>query len=199
MMNNHKVLVIKLGYSETLNGEMGFIPSPGDVLRTTVILHRFKDYHVSWLVDEKAASLLKNNPYVHRILIFNSITTLQLQAERFDTVINFEKVPGICALSDSIQAWRRFGFRFDPNEGKAQAYDGTEQVLNMSADMELKKTAGKYWQEALFEMLGGTWDGEEYILGYQPKSTEIYDLGFNHHVGSKWPNKAWPESYWKEL
>ena len=130
-MSKEKVLIIKLGYSETLDGEIGMITSLGDVLRSTVLLHLYKNAHVTWLVDEKAFLLLKGNPFVHRILSYDLTSVLQLQSERFDTVINLEKVPGVCAFSDSINAWRRYGFRFDPENGVAFAYDGSQHELEI--------------------------------------------------------------------
>jgi heptosyltransferase II len=194
-----KVLIIKLGYSETLDNEIGTSTSLGDVLRTTVILNYFKEDDVAWLVDEKAYPLLENNPYIRRIFIFNLESVLQLQHERFDTVINLEKGPGICAFSDSVNAWRRFGFRFDSGHGIAQAYDGAEKVLSLCLDLEKKKGNLKYWQEALASMIGRKWDQEGYVLGYKPDNKVIYDIGFNWSVGDKWKNKAWPQEYWHEL
>jgi len=38
-----KILIIKLGYSETLDPEIGRVPSLGDVLRTTPILHALRE------------------------------------------------------------------------------------------------------------------------------------------------------------
>ena len=193
-----KVLIIKLGYSETLDKEIRTTTSLGDVLRTTVILNFFKSGSVTWLVDEKAYPLLENNPYIRRILIFNLESVLQLQREKFDTVINLEKGPGICAFSDSINAWRRFGFRFDVTEGVAQAYDGAEKVLSFCLDLEKKKSNLKYWQDALASMVERKWiEKEEYILGYKPHSSIQYDIGFNWAVGDKWPNKTWPKKHWK--
>ncbi len=194
-----KILIIKLGYSETLDKEIMTTTSLGDVLRTTVILNFFKNDNITWLVDEKAYPLLENNHYIRRILIFNLESVLQLQREKFDTVINLEKGPGICAFSDSINAWERFGFRFDENEGIAQAYDGAEKVLSLCLDLEKKKGSHKYWQEALVSMIGKKWKEEDYILGYKPKSSVKYDIGFNWVVGEKWPNKAWLKKYWKKL
>lgn len=195
-----KVLIIKLGYSETLDKEIGTTTSLGDVLRTTVILNYFKDDDVTWLVDEKAYHLLEGNPFINRILIFGLDSALQLQHERFDTIINLEKGPGICAFSDSIDAWRRFGFRFDSEKGVAQAYDGAEMVLSLCLDLEKKKENIKFWQDALASMIGKRWTGkEEYILGYKPRSEVKYDIGFNWVVGDKWPNKAWPKKNWQKL
>ena len=194
-----KVLIIKLGYSETLDKEISTVSSLGDVLRTTVILNFLKGNDISWLVDKKAAPLLAGNPCIKRILIYNIETVLQLQRERFDTVINLEKVPGLCALADSINAWRRFGFRFDGYQGRAQSYDGAEKVLSLSLHLDEKRKSKKYWQQALAEMIGKSWKGEEYVLGYKPKGRIGYDIGFNWVTGNKWKNKAWPEEYWKEL
>lgn len=194
-----KVLIIKLGYSETLDKEISATTSLGDVLRTTVILHFFKKDHVSWLVDEKAFPLLECNPNIQRILIYNLETVLQLQRERFDTVINLEKVPGLCALADSINAWRRFGFRFDEVRGKAQSYDAAEKVLSLCLHLEEKRKSKRYWQEALAEMIDKKWGKEKYILGYNPRNKINFDIGFNWAAGGKWKNKSWPKEYWQEL
>ncbi|MEI8176343.1 MAG: glycosyltransferase family 9 protein [Candidatus Omnitrophota bacterium] len=194
-----KVLIIKLGYSETLDSEISRTTSLGDVLRTTAILHFFKDDQVSWLVDEKAYPLLDGNPLIDRILVYNLETVLQLQKERFDTVVNLEKVPGICALADSINAWRRFGFRFDVHTGKAQSYDNAEKVLSLCLHVDEKRKSGTYWQEALVGMIGQRWNKESYILGYRPKNKIQFDIGFNWATGEKWKNKAWPKEHWQKL
>jgi len=195
----HKVLIIKVGYSETLASEVSNITSYGDVLRSTVLLHLYKDDHVTWLVDEKALPILKNNPYIDRILIYNLTSVLQLKAEHFDTIINLEKVPGLCALSDSIKSWRRYGFRFDVETGDTEAYDGSQTILDVCRNVDKKRNRNTCWQEGLFEMVESQWKDEDYILGYNPKSEEKFDIGFNYQVGNKWPLKAWPEKYWKEL
>lgn len=195
-----KTLIIKLGYSETLDAEIGTTTSLGDVLRTTVILNYFKGDDITWLVDEKAYPLLEGNPLIRRILIFNLETVLRLSRERFDTVINLEKGPGICAFSDSVNAWRRFGFRFDADRGVAQAYDGAEKVLSLCLDLEKKKGNLRYWQDALASMIGRKWSkNDDYLLAYRPKAAVRYDVGFNWAVGDKWPNKAWPKAHWKRL
>ncbi len=198
-MAKEKVLIIKLGYSETLVDEISHTSSLGDVLRSTVLLPLFKDAHVTWLVDESAISLLKGNKLIKRILPYDLTTVLQLQAERFDTIVNLEKVAGICALSDSLTAWRRCGFRFDPDSGTAKAYAGSQQALEICSSPEDKIAHTNYWEEILFSMVDSQWHGEIPTLGYKPRSKVKYDIGFNHNVGAKWPLKAWPAEYWKEL
>ncbi len=199
MNKKSKVLIIKVGYSETLDPEISTMTSYGDVLRTTVLLHPFKADHVTWLVDERAYPILKGNEYIDRIMIYNLSSVLQLQAEQFDTVINLEKVPGLCALTDSIKAWQRYGFRFDERTGCAEAYDGTQKALAVCLDIEKKRRDTSFWQERLYEMVNAKWNGEEYIIGYKPKSEITYDIGFNHQVGNKWSSKSWPMDCWKKL
>ncbi len=199
MQKKHKVLIIKVGYSETLTADVGNLTSYGDVLRTTVLLHLYKDDHVTWLVDEKAFPIIKDNHYIDRPLIYNLTSTLQLLSEQFDTIINLEKVPGLCALSDRINAWRRYGFRFDSQTGEAEAYDGSHVVLETCRNIEEKRNRKAFWQEGLFQMVGAEWHGEEYVLGYKPKTEEKYDIGFNYFVGNKWPLKAWPMENWEIL
>ena len=194
-----RVLIIKLGYSETLVDEISRKTSLGDVLRSTVLLEHFKDSRVTWLVDEKAVALLKGNPLIDRIFPYDLTSVLQLQAERFDTVVNLEKVAGICAFSDGLNAWRRFGFRFDPDAGVAMAYDGSHQVLEICKNPDDKMGSGRYWEDVLFEMVGSKWNHETPKIGYKPKSKEHIDIGFNHQVADKWPVKAWPHNYWVQL
>ena len=194
-----KVLIIKLGWSETLDAEISRTSSLGDTLRTTVVLHELQYRHVTWLVDEKAFPLIENNPFIHRPLIYDLTSVLQLQQERFDTVINFEKVPGLCALADNIKARRHMGFGFNSVRGEAVSNDGCERVFSLCRDRDEKRVHRIPWQKMLIEMVGGTWNNQEYILGYKPQAKETFDFGFNHAVGKKWPTKNWPQNKWEHL
>lgn len=200
MQKTEKVLIIKAGYSEFLEEERDSrTVSLGDVLRITPLLHLYKDKHVTWITDEKAFPLLEGNPYIDRLLRLDWLTFHQLQKERFDTLINLEKVPGICAFADDIYTVRRYGFRFDSESRKAKAYESAMEVLAVSSDIESKKSNNKTVQELLFEMVGAKWNGEEYVLGYKPQTKEEYDICLNTLVGKKWPIKAWPTHYWDAL
>jgi len=138
-MDKKKVLIIKTGFSEILDKDHSMIVSLGDVLRTTVILHKYKNEKVTWVTAEKALPLLENNPYIERLLAYDFTTILQLESEEFDIIINLEKVPGICALADKIKAWKKYGFRFNTKTGKAEAYDLAFEVLAVSSDSKMKK------------------------------------------------------------
>lgn len=198
-----KILIIKLGYSETLAPEIDRVPSLGDVLRTTAILwalkEKYPDSYITWLVDKHAEPILNKNPLIDRILVWDNFVPFQLMREKFDTLINLEKIPGVCALADMIDAWVKYGFRFESTNG---TYHGYEKGMNVINYIDGKKNAGissSIWQKVLIEMLDVPWREQEYIIGYTPKSNTTFDIGLNHQVGSKWPDKAMPANKWKEL
>ncbi|MFH1583676.1 MAG: glycosyltransferase family 9 protein [Actinomycetota bacterium] len=191
---------MKTGYSEVLdNGDGSQKVSFGDILRTTPLLHVYPDAHVTWVTDEAAFPLLKGNNYIDRLLHLNFTNAMHLLDESFDTIINLEKNHDICKFSGKLKAWRRYGFRFDERTNKAEAYDRASEILTVSSDSKIKKENKKTVQELLFNMIGKEWKGEEYILGYVPKSREVYDIGFNTIVGKKWPTKLWPSENWDKL
>jgi len=201
MGKKEKVLIIKTGYSEFLEEEKDSrIASYGDILRTTPLLHLYKNSHVTWVTDIKAFPLLEGNPYIDKLLRYDFTTALQLTSEEFDIVINLEKIPGICALSDKIRARKsRYGFTFNTQTGAAEALDKASNALTIGANPDLKKQNEKVLHEILFEMVGEQFKGEECILGYKPKTEEIYDVGLNITVGPKWPTKLWPRENWDIL
>lgn len=195
-----KILIVKIGWVEFLDERIEQVVSLGDVFRTTVILHLYKNDNVTWLTEAKAIPLIKGIKYIKRILPFNLLSVLQLQSEYFDVIINLEKVPGVCALVDNMKAGKKYGFRLNPVTGKIGAYHGADKVLMLSKDNNIKKKyADQTYQEFLYELVGYKWNGEEYILGYKPKTREIYDIGLNHHIGAKWPTKHWGSENWDKL
>jgi len=198
-----KILIIKLGLSETLDQEIGRVSSLGDVLRTTPILHALREKYpeskITWLVDDAAYPLLHKNKFIDRTLVWDSFTGFQLMEEKFDIVINLEKIPGLCAITNKINAWKKYGFRFDEMTGSYNVYEGAEYAFDLCTKHEIKTNNSKFWQEILVEMIGCKWKDQPYVLGYKPKLKERYDVGFNHKVGSKFPEKAWDMDNWKSL
>lgn len=196
-----RVLILKPGYSETLDPDDSGVVSLGDILRTTVILHLFppEHYEVTWVVDQKGVALLRGNPFISRLLVINPFTPHLLLSEWFDIVINFEKEAGICAVADRIPAWRRFGFRLDSLTHRPLAYDLSDEALRYTTDLNAKRVKGKSWSGILYEMLGEDYSGQPYVLGYRPSSPVIYDIGLNHLIGQKFPLKRWPEKNWQAL
>ncbi|MFA5356962.1 MAG: glycosyltransferase family 9 protein [Candidatus Omnitrophota bacterium] len=194
-----KVLIVKLGYSETLDSALSLTTSLGDVLRSTVILHFFKGYHVSWLADRQAFPLLEGNKHINRILAYDPDILSELKKDRFDTVVNLEKIPEICEFSGSLVFNEYFGFYLNGSGNLHKYALGSKRLLELAQDIKKKRENKNCWQEILAEALDKKWNYEEYLLGYRPNSKVKYDIGFNWSTGYKWSNKAWPRYCWEGL
>lgn len=195
----NKVLIIKLGYSETLEDGVSQDVSFGDVLRTTFILHFYKNYHVTWLADKKIIPLLKDNKYIDEILVWGSPDVDKLKNKYFDKIINFEKLKDVYLLISSLESKHFFGFSSNILYDKQRHNHSNSKLFELCESVEKRKKNKYCWQKILAEIVGKKWRGEEYILGYQPQSKEKYDIGFNWTVSKRWTNKAWPKKYWVKL
>ena len=195
-----KILIIKMGYSETLDIETNKVVSLGDVLRATVILEPLKEKYenaeITWLVSNDALPLIKGSEYIDKYLIWDEFVPYVLMRENYDMVINLEKINGICALTDMINAWEKVGFRFNTQTGEFDTYMNSMIAKQYIAN---KENTRSHWQEIFSSMLGLEWKKQEYSLGYKPTSEEIYDVGLNYKVGTKWPGKAMSIQKWEEL
>lgn len=198
-----KILIIKLGYSETLDPEVNNVTSLGDVLRTTPLLRALKDKYpdsnIAWLTDKSAVPLLYGIPELDRILEVDAFVPFQLMREQFDIVVNLEKHPGVCAMADSVNAWAHYGFRFDVISGKYLAYEKGQGFLEYIKNKNGNGRKVKPWQQNLIEMLDLEWKEQSYLLGIKTSGKAQFDVGLNHMVGSKWPTKKMPEEHWKDV
>lgn len=200
MLTKKKVLIIKLGHSETLDPAISKECSLGDVVRSTVILNYFKDSsNITWLCDEKAEELLLGNPYIERILTWDFETALLLQQEYFDIIVNLEKSPGICAMVQGMQGYQKLGFRLSVWKGVAEAYVHMEKVLEVCYNTITRSKDTSLWQEHLAKAVDKRWSIKDRYILKERKAEKVYDFGINWMVGSKWPDKAWGEHNWSML
>jgi len=90
-----KILIIKLGYSETLDKEISKVVSLGDVIRTTPILEALKEKYkkskIIFLTHEKSYELIENNPFIDKVIVWDEFSGYLLLREKFDILINLEK------------------------------------------------------------------------------------------------------------
>lgn len=193
------VLIIKLGYSETLTSEIDGVCSLGDVFRTTVILHLFSGDKVAWLTDRAALPLLEGNKYIDRVVAWDDSRRDELLAESFDVIINLEKAPDVCRRLEQTSTRQYFGFRNENLEDLAAELENGQALLQLAFAEDAKRTNNKCWDELVYQMLGEKWRGQSYFLGYRPKTKPEFDVGFNIHVGPKFPVKKWPEERWQAL
>lgn len=90
----------------------------GDVVMATslatAVARQTRGSHLTWLTDGEAAPLIKGHPAVQRVLVFDPVAVLILEAERFDLVVNLDRSPSACALAMRLDTSRRAGFGYDP-------------------------------------------------------------------------------------
>ena len=191
------VLIIKHGYSETCDHNISSTISYGDVFRCTCLLDFYRSEHVTWISAPAAEDLLAGNPLIDILLLAETPSELSsdMIMDQYDVIINLEKQRDWCEFTQTTRANKKFGFKDWAATGNSAYYPESAAALSDGLD----RTTFTTLQDTLFKSIGEEWNGERYSLGYQPKVKEIYDIGFNYHVGSKWPVKAWPKEYWKEL
>jgi heptosyltransferase-2 len=196
------ILIIKTGYSEFLEDVKDRTDvSLGDIFRITPLLELYgkRGDNISWLTDETAIDLLVGNLYLKEVIPFKLREVMDLLDRKFDKVINLEKNRELCKLACKIDAWCKYGFRIDYMDGSLNPYDRAGEAFMVGSNPILKKVNKRFAQDLLFELVGERWNGEEYSLGYIPKSPLEYDFALNVKVGKKWPNKAWAPENWDSL
>ena len=197
MKKPRRILIVKTGFSEFLDRGISTTVSLGDVLICTSILHLYKGEDVTWVTDLRAKELLEDNPYISKLLIFSTQTLENITTQEFDVFINLEKDIGICTVLNKVRAQKKYGFYFSDKDHRIMTRKrSTEYLLS---GQENHKDIHKNALELLYETVDQKWQGQGLILGIKKAVKFSCDIGFNHEVGSKWPTKAWPKVYWKQL
>ena len=200
-----KILIIKLS-------------AIGDVLRTTPILYALKkkypESHITWLVEQKAVDLLRNNSFIDKVLVFNLESVLRLQIERFDLLVSLDKEIKAAVLAMKVNAKEKRGFGFNPlgniyplNKESEHTY-----LLGLSNELKFKKNEFTY-QQQIYEICELKYQKDEYILQLSKKDIDYARaslnklgalknnliVGLNTGAGRRFVNKAWTISGYIEL
>lgn len=174
-----RVLIIKTGHTETFDKSHASlsIVSLGDVLRTTVILHLFKNDQVTWLTSPEALPLLENNSYIQNL----TVTHDQLTHSKWDLVVNLEKSVEALELLTTIHFQKLVGF---------------DQNSKLNHDTLMVNTN---WSQKLYHLFEKDWNREKYVFFPKEKIDPKYELGLNWKVGPKWQSKSWPFTNWENI
>ena len=147
-----RILIIKLG-------------ALGDVLRTTPILPELRrehaPCHITWIVEEQSAPLLRNNPHIDRLVVYGPEAIVRAMTERFDVVFSFDKHAGAAGLAAMARAGKKIGFTLDEATGNiSYTAESAEYAYRLGLDDALKFRENVYtYQQMIFEMLGLPWRG----------------------------------------
>jgi ADP-heptose:LPS heptosyltransferase len=182
----------------------------GDVLRTTPLLTGLKraypQSHITWVVDKEASPLLKNNPLIDRLLLFDFASALPLEVESFDLVVGLEKEPRGAALVSRVRAAEKKGFGLGPEGSLYPLNRASEYAFFLGLSDELKFYRNqKTYPELIYEVAELDYRKDEYLLFLSPEDTAFADgffqkaglkkgevvIGLNTGAGGVFANKAW--------
>jgi len=188
---NGIILIIKLG-------------AIGDVIRTTPLIHKINEEYpeaaIWWLTY--SPEILPNN--IHKILTFSLESILTLKATNFSMIMNLDKDPHACALTDILKAEKKFGFHL--HNGKPSPINilsKNKYLTGLFDDVSLANE--KSYLQEIFEICGWVFNGEEYLLDFDnTRKWEINNagkkvVGLNTGCGGRWKSRLWKEEYWIEL
>lgn len=180
----------------------------GDVLRTTAILvplkRKYKTSHVTWLTGRPSLELLKNNPYIDRLLDYSVENITGLLVEKFDVLMGIDKSQRAGSLAMLVSAKEKLGFGITEAGAICPLNKEAESLYELGLDDEKKfKLNKKSQQELLCEALGLKYRRDEYILELTDDEKKfICDfrnslnlnkegilIGFNTGCSNKYPYK----------
>ncbi|MCL5774993.1 MAG: hypothetical protein M1333_02145 [Patescibacteria group bacterium] len=119
-----------------------------------------------------------------RALIATPETLYVLEAQRFDTVINFESLPVYLALTTKLKAEKKYGFTMSDIGSLDLADNTSANLLKWQTDDYYRRRLNtKSVQRLLLEACGYEWSDQSYDLITRPNNDEkINDLIRKHII-----------------
>jgi heptosyltransferase-2 len=193
----HKILIVKLD-------------ALGDVLRTTSILHalmkKYTGSHITWFTRKNAKELFLNNQLVDEVLVYEDLSSsLRLQSENFDVIINLDPSPNSAAIATVANGKENLGFGLN-NKGKVYSFNKeADEWFKMGAFDILKKQNRKSYQQIIHEicrlkykkgeiMIELTEDEQNFKNDFIKEKELIkfdFIIGINAGASERWQFKKW--------
>lgn len=192
-----KICIVKLG-------------AKGDVIRTLPVLigikQKYQDSEITWIVHEKNSQLIKDSPYIDKILYPDSEIN-----EPFDILFNFDIDETATSLAQKIHANKKYGFYLEA--GYAAPYNlEAEHYLNTLFDDEIKKSNTKTYQELMFKLAELPYNKEHHPIHLSEQDNQYAQefinknqinkenlIGIHLGTSSRWPSKKWHRENLKQF
>jgi heptosyltransferase-2 len=141
----------------------------GDVLRTTPLARALKSRdpacQITWVVDAASLDLLRENPFVDRLLPFAWDAVSPLLVERFDLLLSLDKEPRATALAMRVRASRKRGFGLGPEGAPRPLSRSSQRAYDLGLDDRLKFVVNtQSYQEIVFDLAELPYRGERYVF-----------------------------------
>jgi len=175
---------------------------------------KYPDSFITWLVGEESYDLLKNNPYIDRLMKYNHSSVIALNAQKFDMLINLDKASHMAALAMQIDAKDKRGYGLDEHGFVFPLNKEAEYHYSICLDNWGKKTINeKNYQELIFDIAGLKYRGEEYVINLPKESYDYASrflknnsitpseivIGLNTGCGPVYPHKRWTLENYQRL
>ncbi|MGD9581390.1 MAG: glycosyltransferase family 9 protein [Vampirovibrionia bacterium] len=212
-LTNKKILIVRLSaIGDTIHG----LPVLNAIKR------QFPDVHVSWLVEKESSFLLKDNPFVDKLFIFDK-TTLKtagvsfasfkqiknliysLKQERFDIAIDLQGLFKSGLLTALSGAKRKIGFKgtrefaeFFLNErvDAGKIFDHNEHVieknLKLAEHLGIEDLSVNYCLPVISEDIKTRINN---ILCFNDSTKKTVVI----IPATTWQTKFWPKEHWQNL
>jgi len=173
-----QLLIIKTGHSEVFTEkESSTIVSLGDVLRSDKLIEKFSDDDITWLTSIEAQPMME---IIFKDTLFVTDES-QLDLNKFDRIINLEKK----SLPLEIDF---FGIQNDLSSFRN--LDG--ELFNFENELN----SDDIFEYQLARLLGIGEFKKDIKINLNSSSRNRFDIGFNHQVGKKWPEKSMGQDFW---
>jgi heptosyltransferase-2 len=174
----------------------------GDVVRTTTLLHCFKEDEIWWITARMNIDILpKQQACLKNIIAIEDLaTTNPFKNDIFDLVLSLDDDKESIDLLEKINYVKLIGAFRDKNTHKITYTEDSKHWFDLSLISHYPKDVadkmkfeGKLSVQAhLFKMIGETFTNQEYLIYEGVKPTPNKKLiGIEARSGERWPTKRW--------
>lgn len=174
----------------------------GDVVRTTTLLHCFKEDEIWWITARMNIDILpKQQACLKNIIAIEDLaTTNPFKNDIFDLVLSLDDDKESIDLLEKINYVKLIGAFRDKNTHKITYTEDSKHWFDLSLISHYPKDVadkmkfeGKLSVQAhLFKMIGKTFNNQEYLIyeGVKPNPNKKL-IGIEARSGERWPTKRW--------
>ncbi len=189
---NERILLIKLD-------------ALGDVVRATALAEgikkKYPNSELTWITTKGARFFVDLNPFVDRVLEYNTENVRRLQFEKFDTIINLDKDPKATSMMMSFNSEDKRGYGLSSEGHVVPLNDGSKYHYNICLDNYGGKTKNtKSYQELIFAVADLDYDMERPYFELDSEKYESFKNQYqwkgnvillNTGCGPVYPHKKW--------
>ncbi|MFA6201161.1 MAG: glycosyltransferase family 9 protein [Bacteroidales bacterium] len=174
----------------------------GDVVRTTTLLHCFKNDQVWWITAKINIDVLPNKiSCLERIITIEDISSFNYFEDIFfDIVLSLDDDKESIDIVDKIKYKNLIGAYRDKVTNRITYTSDSAHWFDLSLISHYSKQEADSMkfnckmsvQEHLFNMIGERFNGEEYLIyeGIKPNPDKKL-IGIEARAGDRWPTKRW--------